>query len=247
MLWKCLPLPRPQRGRSSSGATPKDKHDDDHVQGRVPLTIPAADRGDAAEEAFDVNPKAESADVVFFPELPGTVQLRRRWYMRRRQGPMVPAPSNKPMPDKARNQEGKARLFALYLRPWVLDHRFAIAEVPHTTILDVVPGATAAVRVRLLGKHAPQATQRRSYAEAWRWYVRGHVVSQHATRLIVQFMAACCGKSKGGEDVDETLEQPERLREIPANALPLTRVHAILERMSQGDGSATVPVRPVKL
>ena len=49
----------------------------------------------------------------------------------------------------------------------------------------------------------------RSYGAAWSWYIRGHVVSLHAKRLIIQFIAACCGKSTttdhNGDDADETL------------------------------------------
>ena len=41
----------------------------------------------------------------------------------------------------------------------------------------------------------------RSYEVAWRTYIRGHVVSRHAKQITVQFMAACCGKSKRA-DVD---------------------------------------------
>ena len=84
---------------------------------------------------------------------------------------MVPAPSFTPMPDKAADREGKARLFSLYMRPWVLDARHASAMVPHVTDLDIAgPGR------RLTYKQPPPVAWQRSYVQGWRWYVRGHVV-----------------------------------------------------------------------
>jgi len=82
------------------------------------------------------NIEAETDGILFFPDIPGDVQLRSLWYMRRRRRPMVPAPSNTPMPDNANDAEGKARLFSVYLRPWTLDRRIATTEVPHIADLD---------------------------------------------------------------------------------------------------------------
>ena len=139
---------------------------------------------------------------------------------------MVLAPLHTPMPDKQPDGEGKARLFALYMRPWVLDRRFATAEVPHLADLDLVPSSVPAgfalTRRRLQSKTSLPPAPRRSFQEAWRWYVRGHVVSHHAKRIIVQFMAACCGKTKGDQQPDADLEEgPQRLKEMPPNSLPL--------------------------
>jgi hypothetical protein len=39
-------------------------------------------------------------------------------------------------------------------------------------------------------------------------HVRGGVVSEHAARIIVQFMAACCGKSAKHDEISE--EQKNR-------------------------------------
>ena len=69
---------------------------------------------------------------------------------------------------------------------------------------------------------------------ALRWHIRGNVVSQHAQRIIVQFMAACCGKSTKDRDVDdEDLGRESKMKELLANALVLDRAHAVLDRMSQ--------------
>jgi len=77
-------------------------------------------------------------DIVVLPELEEMQSFRHRWILRRRKRPMVPAPSHTPMPDKETTKEGKGRLFSLYMRPWVLDRRFASRHVPHIADLDVV-------------------------------------------------------------------------------------------------------------
>jgi len=162
------------------------------------------------------------------------------------------------MPDKQESTEAKARLYSLYLRPWTLDVRIATGEVPHVTKLDdasrclqlggtttgessggsTLEGKTSSEktqgRKRLRGKQSVCVTPAvRSYATTWSWYVRGHVVSEHAAKIIKQFMAACCGKSSKTDDaVDGDDDKHEKPREIPGNQLPLGRVHAILDRMS---------------
>ena len=111
---------------------------------------------------------------------------------------MVPAPVCTSMPDGYTGSEKRAKLFSVYLRPWVLDARWATqGRVPHITDLNLVhaepeaePGE--AVRRRLRGKQeSHDATALRSFDQAWRAYIRGQVVSKHAKQLIVQFMAAC--------------------------------------------------------
>ena len=77
-------------------------------------------------------------DIVVLPELKEMQSFRHRWILRRRKRPMVPAPTHTPMPDKEATKEGKSRLFSLYMRPWVLDRRFASRHVPHIADLDVV-------------------------------------------------------------------------------------------------------------
>jgi hypothetical protein len=106
---------------------------------------------------------------------------------------MVPAPSNTPMPDQSGQAEGKARLFSLYMRPWVLERVWATALVPHIADLDLLA---------LPSSESASAAASRSYTGAWRHYVRGRVVTHHAKRLVVQFMAACCGKSSAGRDLE---------------------------------------------
>jgi hypothetical protein len=63
--------------------------------------------------------------------------------------------------------------------------------------------------------------------------VRGGVVSEHAARIIVQFMAACCGKSAKHDEISE--EQMSGLKDLPDNAVPLARIHRLLDELSQKD------------
>ena len=118
--------------------------------------------GDGAEDRF---PFMESDDLIRYPELEGGVDLRKRWYMRRRKTPMVPSPAHSPMPDKQGSQEGKARILSVYLRPWVLDSRHASMHVPHLVDLDRIPcrrtSNTTAARRRL--RDTQQQTQGRGH------------------------------------------------------------------------------------
>ena len=141
------------------------------------------------------------------------------------------------MPDQQNSPEAAKRLLNLYMRPWVLVHENATDAVPHICNLDVVPAvksSSTARRVRLRSKQRDPALQQRSHAVAWSWYVRGHIVSRHAQRLIVQFMAACCKKSQKNEDLLGDMDKEEKVSELPPGSkLPLIRLHAILDRMSE--------------
>ena len=78
----------------------------------------------------------ESQTLLFFPVVPGNVQLRNMWFMQRRSRPMIPAPANTPMPENQVDAEAKARAFSVYMRPWTLDPATATEEVPHLVDLD---------------------------------------------------------------------------------------------------------------
>ena len=169
-------------------------------------------------------------NCLCFPPHEGEMQLDKHWYMRRRIPPIVPAPTDTPMPDKQCDAEERDKLFSLYLRPWTLSHEKACGEVPHIINLDVIPKPDAP-RTRVRHKTPPGQGQR-SYTASWRWYIRGNVVTQHAKRLIVQFMAACCGKSKTDQGLQAEEAVRERLRDLPPNSMSLQRVHDILVRMS---------------
>ena len=89
------------------------------------------------------------------------------------------------------------------------------------------------MRRRLRGKQAFEMKSARSFSESWAWYVRGHVVSRQAQRHIVQFLAACCGKSKTRDDcIPKEEDDCAKDRILPPNAITLERVHHILDAMA---------------
>ena len=105
--------------------------------------------------------------------------------------PLVPSPENSPMPANAASQELRCRLFSLYLRPWVLDEAHSSTEVPHLKDLQKVPPADMTIgpqvcrplkRIRGKQPAPPERLLVSSYNEAWKHYIRGNVVSQHACR-----------------------------------------------------------------
>ena len=78
--------------------------------------------------------------MIFFREgIPGAVDFRRRYYLRRRHRPMVPAPSGTPMPDQAKYVRKRYLLYSLYMRPWTLCPEWSEDHMPYLGKLDVVP------------------------------------------------------------------------------------------------------------
>ena len=78
-----------------------------------------------------------------------------------------------------------------------------------------------------------------SYSQTWKKYISQNTVSRHAHGIIVQFMAACCGKSKTTDPQPEA-EASGNGRECLANDLLLSQVHALI------DGIGTSMPKPVK-
>ena len=168
--------------------------------------------------------------------------------MQRRKIPIVPAPTGTPMPEQENDGNKKAQLYSIYLRPWVLDKTLATKEVPHIADLDLstesgCPGNI--IRHRLRGKQSPHKLMqpRRSFSEAWRNYIRGNVVSRHAQRIIVQFMAAHCETTSRNENPEEDVNGTNSCpTNVPNNVLPLARVHHILDHMASP--TETTPAQP---
>ena len=102
--------------------------------------------------------------------------------------------------------------------------------MPHIRDLDLARRASKPLRRVLAKATSDGQPELRSYSEAWSTYVRGRVVSRHAARLITQFMAACCGKSKRDDAMPETTEK--EAQELPDNSVPLARVHRLLDALS---------------
>ena len=220
MLWDVQRLPPPNKKPWMISA---EEHQ------AVPLSVWLE------EGKYQLNPAAvqyyRSKDMLFYPTVRGNAFLRDTWFMVRRRRPMVPAPSNTPMPDKYRSPEQRARLYSVYLRAWTLEATWATTgKVPHICDLNLLPMQrdVAASRRRLRSKQSRPGPVR-SYAQAWQWYMEGHVVSRHAVRIIVQFMSACCGKSRREDENEE--ERARQPREMRSNDLALTRLHAILDEI----------------
>ena len=105
------------------------------------------------------------------------------------------------IPDK----EQRAKLCSLYLRPWTMLRRIASADVPHIADLDLcrrqdsdgksLPRRRLPPRSSKVARQPPTYMQR-SYYIAWRTYIRGHVVSDHATRIIKNSLLVMAGTGK---------------------------------------------------
>ena len=91
--------------------------------------------------------------------------------------------------------------------------------------LQKVPGV---VGRRRIGK---QANDERSYAAAWRWFLRGNVLSEHQRRIVTAFLALNCATST--TDLGDTLEEEPAKPASQAydTARPATLIHGLVKRM----------------
>ena len=55
-----------------------------------------------------------------------------------------------------------------------------------------------------------------SFRKAWKHYVRGHVVSKHARRLIVNFLSSTCVYSSKADEEDEE----DQAKNVPPPPVP---------------------------
>ena len=150
--------------------------------------------------------------VVAYPDEPELHRFWHQWVLRRRARPVVPSPECTPMPHRGIICKAtRAKYFSVYMRPWVLLRTQATTYVPHIGDLDVpilqpttrpCSLAVDAVKRRVTGKRTP-AGQQRSYAAAWRSYIKGNIVSNHAARLIRSFVTTMMGTGKVEADSDD--------------------------------------------
>ena len=164
---------------------------------------------------------------ILYPDEPELSTFRHEWVMRRHVRPLIASPNKTPMPESTLTRKVRARLFSTYLRTWVLSRRQTSPHVPHLSDLDLVPSQLTRHRCRRKGPAG--APQERCFYAAWRHYIRGHVVSEHAKQIIVNFMSACGSGTRHDKDSDEEPVKPEA-PDIPGLSLSLDRVHAILRR-----------------
>ena len=147
---------------------------------------------------------------------PGLESLKEQCLLRRRLRPMTPAPNRTRMPDQIekdardtaawRNERG--RLYSVYMRPWTLVRHYATAFVPLLADLDVVPNLA---RKRYSSKKANRDVLIRGFDAAWKWYISGHIVSEHQRQIIMQFMSVNCGRSST-RDNDGEHDREDRSR-----------------------------------
>ena len=85
-------------------------------------------------------------------------------------------------------------------------------EVPHMSLLNFTQAdleimyghlKKPAKRRRIMGKQASVNSTTKSYANAWQDYIEGHVVSEHARRLIQSFLMNTMAASQHDEKVDD--------------------------------------------
>ena len=201
---------------------------------------------------------AADSDYVVFPDLPVLETFRHEWILRRCFRPMVPSVEGVRMPDRQSEKEGRSRLYSLYLRPWTLAPQHASTHVPHLRDLGRVPHDLPPMpkRRRLTQKREDPGAEARSYEAAWRWYIRGNIVSRHAQRIITQFLAASCSKSTS-EDPRQQEEAQVRGENLHAmnSDVSLTRVHNVLSQIvarahasekAAADGEANADERLLK-
>ncbi len=143
------------------------------------------------------------------------------------------------MPDQRKYVKKKYSLLSLYMHPWTLVPAWAQTHVPHIANLDVVPREHMSPDLSKMIRSAGVAFEGmqediRNHEFSWRSYIRGHVVSEHAKRLIVQFLAACCGRSSdhGNDDADDE-DAGKKDQVLPDNDMSLQRIHALIDGMSK--------------
>jgi len=189
-------------------------------------------------------------DYITYPSY-GTIldYFRHEWIMVLQARPHVPRPSGAPMPEKRHSVEERARILSVYLRPWVLLRCDVSAHVPYLTQLNTVRLWNQNVRdaVRKRCKTTPVLPEGCSYRDAWKEYLRGHIVSEHAVKIIGNFLANTCCFSSHTPDEEEPEVSSKNLEKMPALSLSLSALHESLQQMTGalnlGGGGATAQVR----
>ena len=140
MYWEVLPVPSPNV-KTDDGVAISQWTDVKFVKGSSPQP--------GIHYVINEEGLRGNEDIVIFPNTPRlSRQFRHEWVLRRAHRPFVPQPDSTPMPDRAKNQEERAKLYSVYLRPWTLEHEDASSAVPHITRLNVVPASHLCARTR---------------------------------------------------------------------------------------------------
>ena len=178
---------------------------------------------------YEMVPQASTSRCLPFPDIPELATMRHEWILTPHERPMVPSPSHTPMPDRSQESEARARLFSVYLRPWVLCHMWAIAAVPHLIHLDRIPKELAPTRQRLSEKTSLWNKDVRSFRLAWKHYLRGRVVSEYARRIITNASGACTAYGcRDDAEVPQAEDESRSAPKILGMALSLQHVHELV-------------------
>lgn len=147
------------------------------------------------------------------PDIPALQGLRHKWYWERRPRPYVPVWNFAKMPRPTLPIEENARLLSVYMRPWTLNH----ADVSeHTPLLTDLRSSKIGLRSDC---ETSPANVRKTYAEGWRQYLKGNVVSDTNRKYIQNLLSATAARAvEQDEDSDlssnDDLEYDRKTRDI---------------------------------
>ena len=147
-----------------------------------------------------IEPKPGDDSYVTFPDNKPAKFLRHNFVLLRNLRPMVPQPDGTPMPSPKLEAEQRCRILSVYLRPCVLWNDDWSPHVPHLADLDIRVCDRLRPKYRLRSKTKTEF--KRCYETAWSNYQKNHVVSQHAARMIKNFLSTQMAETVEA-DVDE--------------------------------------------
>ncbi|CAK9060177.1 unnamed protein product, partial [Durusdinium trenchii] len=161
-------------------------------------------------------------------------------YLVRRPAPLVPYPTAAPLPKADMAKADQCRILNVYLRPWTAAPEDATWHAPHFAALDT----PISDMQQQPGRRCRNKTHlgQRCHAAAWGDYIRNHIVSTHAKRLINNFLAAAdctpeepednleCTAALPGHDVDISWVDLTTVQRLTAGLDPSQCLQAILER-----------------
>ena len=188
----------------------------------------------------------ENDNHIAFPDHKLLAKFRLRWVMVRHHRPKVPAFTRSRLPRSGISATENARICSVYLRPWTLGAD-ADKFVPHLLQLAQLPPEFAAMPEeerrrnpygkRIRGKAWAMQPPRASWSDAWEWYIRGNVVTEHARGVITDFLTATLARTAShdeSDDEDEGATAADPPDSVKPYAPSLEKLRAIISRSSEG-------------
>ena len=93
-------------------------------------------------------------------------------------------------------------------------------------------------RMRLFGKQENPHAVMRNFHKAWAAYLRGNVVSDHAARIIKNFLLAVLAEGHHHDKIDEVQDTTEADAKVVVGDLSIARVHELLNAQLKVDAQA---------